>query len=142
MGATPKLAAQAATLARELNLLAEQVGHELITTDLTNIASEMTLLSTTLSRLHEAMGTNASAYTAAFRQDLEEITNELRMIFEEIEECSVQLQKADSSTSSAVGWFFRKGRAARLQKHLEALKSTIIVMRTVLHHGKEYGTQT
>lgn len=138
----PKLGARAAVLATELNHLTEQVGHELITADLTNISGEMALLSTTLCRLHEAMIANESAYTAAFRQDLEEITNELYLIFEEVEECSVQLQKADPSSYNSVRWFFRKGRATRLQSHLEALKSTIIVIRTVLHHGKDYGTQT
>ena len=123
-------------------MLSERCGHDSIIKDITNISGELTMLSETLQVLHEAICANESAYTTAFRQDLEEIANELHMVFDEIQECSSQLQKADSPSYSAVSWFFRKGRASRLQKHLEALMSTIVVMRTVLHHGKDYGIQT
>ena len=115
--------------------------HDAISNDICNISGELTLLSTTLCRLHEAMTANKSSYTESFRQDLEEIAVELGMVFEEVDECCVELQKSDASSSST-GWFFKKGRTARLQKHLEALKTTVVVMRTVLHHGKEYGVQT
>ena len=141
MDITSELAAQADSLSTGLKSLAESCGHESITKDISSIASEIQILGTNLGLLHEAMSANGTAYTVAFRQDLDEITNELQMIFEEVEECSVQLQKADPSSYNAVGWFFRKGRALRFQKHLEALKTTVVVMSTVLNHGKDYSSQ-
>lgn len=139
---TASLAAQAAALATELNSLSERCSHENIVSDIVHISAELTLLSTTLCRLDDAMTANDSSYTDAFRQDLNEISTELKMIFEEVEECCSQLQKSDSPSFTGVAWFFRKGRVARLQKHLEALKTTVVVMRTVLDHGKEHGMST
>jgi hypothetical protein len=51
------------------------------------------------------------------------------------------MQKADGPNGSAVGWLHKKRYVGKLQKHLKANKTTLIVMRTVLHHGKEYGMQ-
>jgi hypothetical protein len=141
MDITSELATQAHNLSLELKSLAENCGHESITKDISGIATEIQILGTNLCLLHEAMSVKGTAYTVAFRQDLAEITNELQMIFEEVEECSTKLQKADPSTYNIVSWFFRKGRAMRFQKHLEALKTTVVVMSTVLNHGKDYATQ-
>ena len=63
------------------------------------------------------------------------------LLFDEIEECCTAMQKSDAPTTNAVAWLFKKGRTHKLQKHLEALKTTLVVMKTVLHHGKEYGTE-
>lgn len=142
MDATTRLAAQAADLAVNINTLSENCVHDEIGNDINTIAAELSLLSTTLCRLHEAMQADTQSYTDAFRQDLDEIMTELRLVIEEVSECCSQLQKSDSPSLTSTAWFFRKGRASRLQKHLEALKTTIIVMRTVLHHGKDYGIQT
>lgn len=131
---------QAARLSTEINVLSESCAHEAVSTDITNISGELHLLSTTLARLQESVKDEALVYTDAFHVDLKEIIDELTLVYEEIEECCVQLQQSDSSLKGAA-WFFKKGRATKLQKHLEALKTTIVVMRTVLHHGKDYGTQ-
>lgn len=141
MDTTSELAVEAANLATGLHFIAENCGHEAIAADITSIATELTTLSSTLTRLQEAMVVNEPAYTATFHQDLGEITSELKMIFEEVQECSLQLQKADPASYTVASWFFRKGRATRLQKHLAALKTTVAVMRMVLYHGKDYGTQ-
>lgn len=133
------LAGRAAELSTGLYALRESCGHDQTSKDITNIAGELALLSTTLWRLHEAMETESNAYTSAFDDDLKEITSELALLFDEIEECCTEMQKSDAPNTTAVGWFFKKGRVSRLEKHLEALKTTLVVMRTVLHHGKHYG---
>jgi hypothetical protein len=134
------LAGRAAQLSTDLFTLRESCGHEETVNDITNIAGELALLSTTLWRLHEAMVADSQAYTSVFDDDLKEITSELTLLFDEIEECCTEMQKSDTPSTTAVGWFFKKGRVSRLQKHLAALKTTIVVMRTVLYHGKDYGT--
>lgn len=131
------LAGRAAELSTNLYSLGERCGHDQTSNDISNIAGELALLSTTLWRLHEAMAFNSGAYTTAFNDDLNEITSELTLLFDEIGECCAEMQKKD--TPGAVGWFFKKGWVSKLQKHLEALKTTLVVMRTVLHHGKDYG---
>jgi hypothetical protein len=141
MDTTSELATQALSLSTSLKALAESCGHEAIAKDIGGIAAETEVLGKNMCLLHEAMSADGPSYTVAFRQDLNEITNELQMIFDEVEECSFQLQKADPTSYTAVSWFFRKGRATKLQKHLAALKTTIVVMSTVLGHGKDYGTQ-
>jgi hypothetical protein len=132
------LAGRAAQLSTNLASLADECGHQQTSNDISSIAGECALLSTTLWRLHEALVDNAEAYTSAFSDDLGEISSELHLLFDEIGECCAMMQKDDSS-QSAVAWFFRKGRVHKLQMHLEALKTTLVVMRTVLHHGKDYG---
>lgn len=136
------LAGRAAELSTNLYTLGEHCGHDQTTSDISNISGEVALLSTTLWRLHEAMVLNSDAYTTAFNEDLDEITSELTLLFDEISECCSEMSKSDTPTTTTAGWFFKKGRVSRLHKHLEALKTTLVVMRTVLHHGKEYGVQT
>jgi hypothetical protein len=132
------LAGRAAQLSINLAELGDDCSHQQTSNDISSIAGECALLSTTLWRLHEALLDNAEAYTSAFSDDLSEICSELHLLFDEIAECCAMMQKDDSS-QSAVAWFFKKGRVHKLQKHLEALKTTLVVMRTVLHHGKKYG---
>jgi hypothetical protein len=137
---TVKLAGLAADLSTTLCSLQEKCSHETTATDISNIATELALLSQTLWRLHEAMAADSRQYTESFNEDLSEITKELHMIFEEITDCCEELQQADGAKAGAVAWMFKKGRVHKLQKHLAALKSTLVVMRTVLWHGKDYGT--
>ena len=137
---TATLAGRAATLSTTLYAVSERCGHDTVVTEISGVADELILISTTLWRLHEAVAVEEKSYTAAFKTDLEEITTELGLLFDEIEECGTELQKADSGPGNAVAWFFKKGRVTKLQKHLEALKTTLVVMRTVLYHGKDYGT--
>ena len=137
---TVKLACLAADLSATLSSLQEKCGHDTTSNDISNIATELALLSQSLWRLHEAIAADAEQYTESFNQDLAEITKELRMVFEEIADCCEALQHADGERAGAVAWMFKKGRVHKLQKHLEALKSTIVVMRIVIWHGKDYGT--
>ena len=136
--ATVTLAGWAAELAIGLSSLPECCGHDSTSSDIQSIASELTFLSTTLWRLHEAMLADSESYTASFNQDLAEILEELKTVFEEISECCSELQKADKPTSVVV-WLFKKSKVHHLQKHLAALKTTLLVMRTVLYHGKDHG---
>lgn len=135
------LAGRAAELSTSLFSLGERCGHNQTSGDISNIAGELSLLSTTLWRLHEAMVITPDEYTTAFHDDLGEISFELALVFDEVDECCTAMQKSDTPTTTTVGWFFKKGRVRKLQTHLEALKTTLVVMKTVLHHGKEYGVQ-
>lgn len=133
------LAGQAADLSNNLYAVGEtthQTG-----TDIENMANEIAILSAVLWRLHEEMARDLDRFTEAFMQDLGEIAQELTAIFEEVAEVARQLQKVDSQQQGAIKSFFRKSKVAYLQRHLEALKTTLVVMRTILQHGKEYGTQ-
>lgn len=137
---TARLAGQAASLSSESYGLQETCQHETTAGEISTIADELARLSTTLWHLNDAINVDPTQYTAAFNEDLKEIINELTCIFEEISECCAGLMAG--SNVSAVSWFFKKGRVTRLLKHLEALKGTLVVMRTVLWHGKDYGTHT
>lgn len=138
---TINVAGRAATLSTDLYAVGERCEHESTASEISSIAGELAHLSTTLWRLHDAMLTNGQSFTALFRQDLDEITTELNLLFDEVAECCVEMQRADSGTNAVAIRFFKKNRLLKLQKHLEALKTTLVVMRTVLHHGKEYGSQ-
>lgn len=137
---TVRLAGQAASLSTELYTLQEKCQHDITASEISSIADELAKLSTTLWKLNDAINADPAQYTDAFNEDLKEITTELKFVFEEISECCASLMAG--SNASAVSWFFRKGRVAKLLKHLEALKGTLMVMRTVLWHGKDYGTHT
>lgn len=137
---TLALAGRAADLSSELSAVQDTCGHT--SADVESVAHEIAILAATLWRLHEAINEDPNRYTDSFNQDLAEITLELKMVFEEIAECCEELQKADPTSGNAVSWLFKKSKVHHLQKHLEALKTTLVVMRTVLHHGKEYGMQT
>lgn len=134
-----QLAGQAATLSGELYALQERCKHESTAGEMSSVADELARLSTTLWTLNDAITTSPDQYTDAFNEDLAEITTELASVIEEISDCCNDLQSADSTTSS-VPWFFKQGRVSRLVKHLDALKGTLMIMRTVLFHGKDYGT--
>jgi hypothetical protein len=133
------LAGRAADLSSELYAVQESCRHT--RNDVESVANEIAMLSASLWRLHEAMAEDRNRYTDSFNQDLAEITHELKIVFEEFSDCCEELRKADPSSGNAVSWLFKKSKVHHLQKHLEALKSTLIVMRTVLNHGKEYGVQ-
>lgn len=137
---TVGLAGQAASLSTELYSLQEKCQNDTTASEISSIADELARLSTTLWKLNDTINADPAQYTDAFNEDLQEITTELSFVFEEISECCAGL--VAGSNVSAVSWFFRKGRVARLLKHLEALKGTLMVMRTVLWHGKDYGTHT
>jgi hypothetical protein len=134
-----ELAVQAETLSKELNYLRFNCGHESTSTELFEVAKELVYLSSELESLNTAVHSNKSLYTDAFDQDLSEIRGHLSGIFEDIGDCCREMQKADALNASTVGWLTKKRYVRKLQKHLEANKTTLIVMRTVLFHGKEYG---
>lgn len=133
------LANRATNLSSELDALKQFCGHT--SAAVGSVTREIALLAATLSRLHEAIGEDATRYTESFYHDLAEITSELVIVFEEISECCKEIQKADPISGNAISWLFKKSKVHHLQKHMDALKTTLIVMRTVLNHGKEYGKQ-
>lgn len=135
------LADQAATLSRGLHKLRHECGHESTSTDIANVAEELVLLATELRTLDKAVRANKERYTQAFNEDLEEIHIHLAGIFEDIADCCREMQKADGPNKSTIGWLQKKRYVSKLQMHLEANKTALIVMRTVLHHGKAYATQ-
>ncbi|KPI43663.1 uncharacterized protein AB675_6781 [Cyphellophora attinorum] len=135
---------RAVKLALDIRVASRKCNHAAISTDLGSIATELHLLSITLHDLQEAIEAarqETSYYTDAFRQDLAEILTELNHVLDEVQDCCQELEASDSSSLKPVAWFFKKGRAANLQKHMEALKTTVIVMRTVLQHAKDYDSK-
>ncbi|KIW91825.1 uncharacterized protein Z519_07795 [Cladophialophora bantiana CBS 173.52] len=134
------LAIQAEALSSSLNKLRLHCGHESTSLDIANATEELKLLMGELNSLDSAVKVNKELYTEAFGEDLGEIRAHLGGIFEDIADCCKEMQKADGPNTSAVGWLTKKRYVRKLQKHLEVNKTTLIVMRTVLHHGKEYGT--
>jgi hypothetical protein len=134
-----RLAIQAHALSINLNKRQQQCGHESTSTDISDAARELEILAMELTSLDDAVRANRRLYTDAFDQDLAEIQQHLGGIFEDIADCCTEMQKADGLNTSAIGWLAKKRYVKKLQKHLEANKTTLIVMRVVLHHGKEYG---
>jgi hypothetical protein len=137
---TMGLAGRAADLSSELYAVQQRCGHT--SADVESVANEIAMLAATLWRLHEAIAADPDRYTVSFNQDLIEITVELKIVFEEISECCEELQKADPTSGSPISWLLKKSKVHHLLKHLEALKTTLVVMRTVLHRGTEYRKQT
>ncbi len=133
------LAVQADLLSINLDKLRHQCGHDSTSADISTASLELKLLSNEFIGLDTAVEANKELYTDAFSQDLAEIKVHLECIFEDIADCCNEMQKADGLHTSAVGWLTKKRYVKKLQKHLEANKTTLIVMRTVLHHGKAYG---
>ncbi|RMZ77594.1 hypothetical protein DV737_g4244, partial [Chaetothyriales sp. CBS 132003] len=133
------LAQRAAELSRSLATLGQQCEHTDTHAGIVDIANQTLRLSSTLWRLREAVDVNNDKYTEVFSQDLAEISSELQLVCDEIAECCAEMQKMDAP--APVPCFFDNGRVPRLQKHLVALKTTLVVMRTVLHHSHDYGFQ-
>ncbi|KIW66321.1 hypothetical protein PV04_05657 [Phialophora macrospora] len=136
-----ELASQADALSDDLGKQRQHCGHESTSTEISNAVDELKLLAGELRSLDTAVNAHKDLYTEAFGQDLAEIQTHLEGIFEDIADCCKEMQKANGPNTSAVGWLAKKRYVKKLQKHLEANKTTLIVMRTVLHHGKEYGMQ-
>ena len=135
------LAAKATNLAMELDKLQFTCGHESTAQDISNITEELMLLEKVLNGLNQAISSKQEQYTRAFDEDLAEICNHLGGIFDDISDCCTEMHKADGLNTKSVGWLRKKRYVSKLQKHLQANKTTLVVMRTVLHHGKEYGMQ-
>ena len=131
-----ELASQAATLSSSLYSIDDTV--KSTATDIENIANEVATLSTVLWRLHEAMTEDPARYTEAFSEDLKDIVDELKLVFDEIGDVGRELEKDDGVHASVVKRFFRKGKALYLKKHLEVLETTLAVMKTVLQHGCDF----
>ncbi|KEF59771.1 uncharacterized protein A1O9_04619 [Exophiala aquamarina CBS 119918] len=136
------LAALATSLSAELNGLQLTCGHESTAMDIQAVSKELILLADELSSLDQALRTNADQYTSAFYEDLAEIVTHLRQIFDDVFDCAKAMRKSDTPDVNAVGWLHKKRHVHKLQKHLAANKTTLTVMRTVIRHGKDYGTQT
>jgi hypothetical protein len=139
MASVVRSAASAACLSTEINGLAAGCPRDSDTDALAAVSGQLTMLSAALTRLHGGMSTGDAAYTAAFHQDLAEIIEVLNLVLGEVRECADELQKLNPPSINAAKWFFTKGRANRLHKHLTSLNTTIVVMRTVLDHAKDYG---
>jgi hypothetical protein len=135
------LALQADTLTKELDSLQGRCAHESTSVEISTAANELRLLAIELSNLDKAVKANKNLYTTAFDQDLREIQNDLEGIFEDVADCCQEMQKANSLNVGTLGWLTKKRYVKKLQKRLQAHKTTLTVMRTVLHHGKEYGRQ-
>lgn len=135
-----RLAHSAMALSALLNGLQLTCGHDSTSAEISQAARELTLLADELSDLDKAISTNEAQYTSAFHEDLSEIHNHLDSIFEDISDCCIAMQKADGPNVTAVGWLHKKRYVHKLQKHLAANKTTLLVMQTVIRHGKDYGT--
>lgn len=135
------LAHRATSLSAELNGLQLTCGHESTSADILAVSKELILLADELSSLDQAVISNRDQYTSAFYQDLSEILTHLDGILDDVSDCAQAMSKTDSPGLNAVGWLHKKRYVNKLQKHLSANKTTLTVMRTVIRHGKDYGTQ-
>ncbi|KAK5056063.1 hypothetical protein LTR84_012614 [Exophiala bonariae] len=143
---TPKpdlglLAERAGSLSAELNGLQLTCGHESTAEDIQAVSKELILLSDELSGLEKAVNRHGEQYTTAFHQDLAEILAHLHGILDDVFDCATAMRKSDRPDLNAIGWLHKKRYVNKLQKHLAASKTTLTVMRTVIRHGKAYGTQ-
>ncbi|KAK6383804.1 hypothetical protein LTS17_003096 [Exophiala oligosperma] len=136
------LSKHAEVLAAGLNKQQSECGHQSTSVEISQVAAELRLLSEELNNLWKAIDVKQEQYTNVFREDLWEMHNNLEGIFEDVEDCCREMQKADQIEATALGWLHRRPYVKKLRKHLEANKTTLIVMRTVLHHGTEYGLQS
>ncbi|KAK4940557.1 hypothetical protein LTR10_019316 [Elasticomyces elasticus] len=130
------LSHRAEILAKNLKSLSGDCGHDKASVDISHAADELSLLSTVLSDLVQAVNAAKDQYTQTFNQDLGEICHQLESIFEDVEDCCREMHK------TAVGWLRKRKYVEKLHKHMEASIRTLIVMRTVLLHGKSYGLHT
>lgn len=137
-----KLALQAKDLSKILHTLRSDCGHESTSADIASVSQELQRLSTELESLDVHVKGNAEYYTPTFGEDLAELRAHMASIFEDVADCCEEMRKADGPNTSTVSWLHKKRYVRKLQKHLEANKTSLVVMRTVLHHGKEYGTDT
>ncbi|KAL9624402.1 MAG: hypothetical protein Q9160_001364 [Pyrenula sp. 1 TL-2023] len=133
------LASRAAELSNNLYIASENGNHT--SSDIESIANEISILSAVLWRLHEEIIKDIYRFTESFMEDLDEINRELAAIFEEVADVVGEMQKIDSQQQGTFKGLFKKSKLSHLHGHLETLKTTLIVMRTILQHGKEYGTQ-
>ncbi|KAI1618907.1 hypothetical protein EDD36DRAFT_45166 [Exophiala viscosa] len=129
------LSHRAEIIAKDLNKLFEKCGNDIASADISNAADELSRLSTVLSDLVQAINAAKDQYTETFNQDLREICRQLESIFEDVEDCCQEVHK------TAVGWLRKRKYVVKLHKHMEANIRTLIVMRTVLLHGIQYGLQ-
>ncbi|KIW19866.1 hypothetical protein PV08_00441 [Exophiala spinifera] len=136
------LSKHAEVLAASLNKQQAECGHQSTSVEISQVAAELKLLSDELNNLNEAMHANQEQYTSVFREDLGEVYNNIEGTLEDVEDCCKEMQKADQRGATTIGWLHRQPYVKRLRKHLEANKTTLVVMRTVLHHGTEYGQQS
>ena len=130
------VASQATTLSSRLRVIDESVRQS--AEEIDDIANDIALLCVVLFRLYEAMTRDPTRYTESFQEDLEEILQELRMLFEEIGDVGLELEKDDGLNTGAVKRFFKKAKINHLLKHLATLATTLAVMKTVLLHGCEF----
>lgn len=137
--ATILLADRAADLSLELHRLQERCAHT--STDVGSVAGELAHLAEALGHLHQVMCEDPNRYTESFNQDLTEIVNALRAIFQETFVCCAELQKADPAPGNTANWLIKKSKVHSLQKRVETLRTTLVVMRTVLQRGQEYTFQ-
>lgn len=135
------LAKRAGSLSAELNGLQLTCGHETTAEDIQAVSKELVLLSDEISNLEKAVNYHAEQYTTAFHEDLAEILTHLHGILDDVFDCATAMRKSDRPDLNAIGWLHKKRYVNKLQKHLAASKTTLTVMRTVIRHGKDYGTQ-
>lgn len=131
-------AARAMELSADLSALLVHCGHSSTIFDICVVGHELSSIATTLQSLHTALATDCTRYTSSFLEDLAEIVSDLSTVIEETFECCAALQKADNVTTSAGIYFLKKHKISHLRKHLTALATTLVVMETVVEHGKEH----
>lgn len=104
---------------------------------ISTIAEELVKLSTAFWQLNNAIYTDPTQYADAFKYDETETMAELDLLLAEIHDCYESLRVTNFSVPNEA-WFFKEGRVTRLLQRLEALRGTILIMRTVSWRGKEY----
>ena len=127
-----------------LSLILNAVGCQIASAGLEihSISKGVTLFSLMLKQVGQALQAPDSVHSAEALETAQEITNECRLVFDEIQEMldKVTTQKGDGSLAPSIQqrfrWCFKKGRVQYLLAQLESLKMSLVVMLQILQLGK------
>lgn len=128
-------------LALLLNAVACQVAN--LGVDIHSISKGISLFSTSLKQLGQSLQADHSVHTRECVGTAHQISDQARMVFEEVKEMLDKVQKTevdhdqqDVSVQQCFKSCFKKQRVTYLLAQLESLKLSLMVMLQVLHLGR------
>lgn len=128
-------------LALLLNAVACQVAN--LGVDIHSISKGIALFSTSLKQLGQSLQAEHSVHTRECLDTAHQISDQARMVFEEVEDMLERVQKAEVEPGQKVipvqqrfKDCFKKQRVTYLLAQLEALKLSLMAMTQILHLGR------
>ena len=107
-----------------------------------SISKGVTIFSLILKQVGQALQAADSVHSSEALETAQQIANECKLVFDEIEEKldKVTTKRADGSMAPSIQqrfkWCFKKGRLQYLLTRLESLKMDLLVMLQILQMGK------